>query len=556
MKHFTQLIEKLDSTTSTNRKVNLLTNYFTSVDSATAVWVLFFLLGKRLKRSISSRLLMKIATESLDLPRWLISESLSAVGDSSEAISLLLELQPQEKRDELPFYHWIEKRIIPLQQIPEGKQRKLIKRWWKDCNRHEIFVLNKLITGGFYGRIGVSKGIVLRSLENLTNIPKNKLQYRLMGNWYPSVEFYQKLISEDTSDVDVSIPYPFYLASPLQDPLESLGNVEDWEIEYKWDGIRSQIIKRHGKIFIWSRGEEIITESFPDVIPEIKKLPDGIVIDGELLAYHNNEPLAFSVLQKRIGRIGKNISKKILEEAPVRLMAYDLLEYEGVDIRSFPLSERRNQLKEQLQINKTRILYSKSLQADSWKNIETLREESRQAQAEGLMLKRKSSEYKVGRPRGDWWKYKIDPLSLDVVLVYAQTGSGKRANFFTDYTFAVWSSDKKSLLPIGKSYRGLTDEEIKELDNWIRNNTNEKFGPVRSVKPEQIFELGFDNVLENKKVKSGISLRFSRVLKWRKDKLINDINTIDDAKELLKYTGRTEIKRKNPKVKTLDSYFE
>ncbi|MFW9929858.1 MAG: ATP-dependent DNA ligase [Candidatus Thorarchaeota archaeon] len=540
MKRFIQLIDDMDNTTSTNRKIDILTEYLSEIDDESAIWAIFFLLGKRIKRGISSRLLVEIAYKSLDLPKWLFNESITAVGDTSEAISLLLDLDsPDEKKDHTLSY-WIEKRIIPLQKMVEVDQKRLIRKWWNECNRQEIFVLNKLITGGFYGRIGVSKGIVLRALEKITEIPKNTLQYRLMGNWEPTKEFYRNiLISMDTTDADLSQPYPFFLASPLQDSLDSLGKVDEWIFEHKWDGIRAQLIKRKEKVFIWSRGEEIVTGSFPEVKIELKKLPDGIVIDGELLAYYNNEPLSFSVLQKRIGRIGKNITKKILEEAPVRLMAYDLLEFEGIDIRDKPLEERRKMLESLLNTLDTAILFSKGLFASSWEEVEMLRTQAREAQAEGLVIKRLNSTYQAGRKRGDWWKYKVDPLSLDVVMLYVQAGSGKRANYFTDYTFAVWSSDKKELLPIGKSYKGLTDEEIKELDNWIRKNTYEKFGPVRTVKPEQIFELGFDSVIENKRVKSGITLRFSRILRWRKDKTIADINTIDDAKELLKYMGKT-----------------
>jgi DNA ligase-1 len=557
MKRFVQLIEELDHTTSTNRKIDFIVKYLSEVEDNSAIWAIFFLIGKRVKRGISSRLLVKIAYRSLDIPKWLFNESITAVGDTSEAISLLLDLELTETVKEYLFHEWIEKRIIPLQKMDEEKQKRVIKKWWDQCTREEIFVLNKLITGGFYSRIGVSKGIVLRALEKISEIPKNKLQYRLMGNWQPTTDFYRNtLISTDTTDVDLSQPYPFFLASPLHESLETLGLVNDWVFEHKWDGIRAQIIKRKGKIFIWSRGEEIITESFPEIIKEIQKVKEDFIIDGELLAYHKNEPLAFSVLQRRIGRIGKNISKKILDEAPVRLMAYDLLELDGKDIRENPLEIRRKLLENLLNENKTRIIYSKGLSANSWEEVKQLRKESREAYAEGLVIKRLISTYQIGRKRGDWWKFKVDPLSLDVVMIYVQAGSGKRANFFTDYTFAVWSSDKKELLPIGKSYKGLTDDEIKELDNWIRKNTNEKFGPVRSVKPEQIFELGFDNVLENKRVKSGISLRFSRILRWRKDKILREINTIDDARELLKYTGKTEINSKGKgKSRSLNSFL-
>ena len=556
MKHFIKLIEDMADTTKTNTKVDYLVKYFSEMDKESVIWAIFFLFGKRIKRGVPYKLLTEIALETIDLPEWLFYESLTAVGDRSEAISLLLELNDSESNLEHTLQFWIEKRLIPLQKMSEEQQKKVIKRWWSECDRQEVFIINKLISGGFYGRIGVSKGIVLKALEKFCEVPQNTLQYRLMGDWIPNLQFYESLVSKDTTDTDLSQPYPFFLASPLQEALDTLRTVSDWSFEYKWDGIRSQAIIRNKKIFIWSRGEEIVTESFPEVVSELKKLPDGIVIDGELLAYHDKAPLAFSVLQRRIGRIGKNISKKILTEAPVRLMVYDLLEYEGSDIRARPLEERRELLAQLIHKSQSAILFSKDLQASNWSEVEDLRSNSRKAQAEGLMLKRKNSTYQSGRKRGDWWKYKVDPLSLDVVMVYAQAGSGKRANYFTDYTFAVWSSDKTELIPIGKSYRGLTDEEIKKLDAWIRKNTKEKFGPVRTVKPEQIFELGFDNVLENKRVKAGISVRFPRIIKWRTDKKIDDINTINDAMQLLKFTGNTEVKAKNKiKAKSLDSFF-
>ena len=556
MRRFIKLIEEMADTTKTNTKVDRLVKYFSEVDKGSAIWTIFFLFGKKIKRGVSYNLLTEITLELLDLPSWLVLESITAVGDRSEAISLLLDLGESESNISHTLQFWVEKRLLPLQKMPKEQQKMVIKEWWSECNRKEVFVINKLISGGFYGRIGVSKGIVVKALEMFSSIPANTIQYRLMGNWEPTIDFYDSLISADTTDADLSQPYPFFLASPLQEDLKTLGDVNDWILEYKWDGIRSETIIRKNKIFIWSRGEDIVTDSFPEVVAELKKLPNGIVIDGELLAYHNGEPLAFSVLQRRIGRIGNNISKKILSEAPVKLMAYDLLEYEGNDLRDISLENRRTILEKIIKENTSDILFSKSLLATTWEEVTVLRNKSRKARSEGIMLKRKSSHYQSGRKRGDWWKYKVDPLSLDVVMVYAQAGSGKRANFFTDYTFAVWSSGKTELIPIGKSYRGLTDDEIKRLDAWIRKNTKEKFGPVRTVNPEQIFELGFDNVLENKRVKAGISVRFPRVIKWRTDKKIEDINTIDDAKELLKYTGKTEVKIKGKsKPKSLDSFF-
>lgn len=553
MKRFIELYAGLDETNSTNRKIDLLVEYFQTAPLSDSAWLVFFLSGQRFKRIISYRKLVRWVQEEVNYPKWMFSEIWATVGDTAESISLSLDTSREiDTTDgngkDISLTEWIS-RISKFEDISdETKRRKLIK-WWSELSKDGIFLLTKLLTGGF--RVGVSKLNTAKALAKCYDLPQTTILHRLSGKWTPSESFFLSLISIETQDVDESRPYPFYLASQLDYDDENLGDIENWNIEWKWDGIRSQLIKRNDAVYLWSRGNELINTGFPELIAFAEALPNGTVIDAEIIAYHNNEPLAFSVLQRRIGR--ENVTKEILEDAPVVFMAYDLMEWEGDDIRSKSHVYRRKLLERLYEndlVDRSLMHLSPILNIGSWKGAEEIREQSREHRAEGFVLKRKNSEYKAGRKRGDWWKWKIDPFVVDVILIYAQAGSGRRASLFTDYTFGVWDENKE-LVPIGKSYRGLTDEEMKKLDKWIRSNTITKQGAFREVKPEQVFELGFDGVVSNPRTKSGLSLRFSRIMRWRKDKPASEADTIESVRELLKYEGTTEVKRYH----SLDDFF-
>ena len=304
--------------------------------------------------------------------------------------------------------------------------------------------------------------------------------------------------------------------------MTDLGEASEWQAEWKWDGIRSQLICREDQLFVWSRGEELITDKFPEFDAFREALPPGTVIDGEILPFHNDQPLSFAKLQTRIGR--KNLTKKVLKDAPVILMAYDLLEWQGEDIRERPLLERRQLLETlhaQVKEHVPSFWLSTIVESADWKELKALRKDSRTYYAEGFMLKRRSSPYQVGRKRGDWWKWKVEPLTVDAVLINAQKGSGRRAGLFTDYTFAVWDDrvegDRK-LVPFTKAYSGLTDQEMRKVDNFVKRNTKEKFGPVRAVTPELVFEIAFEGIQRSTRHKSGVAVRFPRILRQRLDK--------------------------------------
>ena len=533
MRHFPQLYEALDRTTSTNEKVAALVAYFSSAPPEDAAWAVWFLTGRRLKRFLPSRLLAGWAMAEAGIPDWLFEESYGSVGDLAETISLVLDGRgEQATAPELPLSRWMSERLLPVRGMPEEEQRREVTGWWRGLPRWETFVLNKLLTGEL--RVGVSQTLVERALARIAGVPQPTIAHRLMGTWEPTGSFYEGLFSPGAGEEDGSRPYPFYLASPLEQTVEDLGERHDWLVEWKWDGIRSQLIRRGGDVHLWSRGEELITERFPELVRAAASLlPDGTVLDGEILAWREGRPLPFAVLQRRIGR--KKLTEKVLTEAPVAFLGYDLLEESGLDIRERPLAERREALERTLERGRPLFLLSSPVDAATWQEVARVRTEARERGVEGLILKRLASPYRAGRRRGDWWKWKIDPFTLDAVLVYAQPGHGRRANLLTDYTFAVWSGGE--LVPVAKAYSGLTDEEIATLDAWIRRHTVQKFGPVRSVEPVQVFELAFEGIAASPRHKSGIAVRFPRIARWRTDKRPDQADTLEGIRQLLEISG-------------------
>lgn len=526
MKSFAALYTSLDETTKTNEKIAAMVAYFQHAPPADAAWAVYFLSGRRPKRLIQAALLRQWAAEIAGIPQWLLVECHSAVGDSAETAALLLP--PATDDIERPLHRWMSKHILPLRQLDDEQKRARIGRWWAGLDGAERFVLNKLLTGAF--RVGVSQRLLTRALAEVSGRDPAVIAHRLMGKWQPDASFYEQLLAEDSGDADASRPYPFYLAYPLEDEPEGLGDVAQWQVEWKWDGIRAQLIRREGQTFIWSRGEELVTDRYPEVAGAAQTLPDGVVLDGELLAWRNGSVLPFVQLQRRIGR--KKVGQKLLREVPVVLLCYDLLEYEGEDVRFQAQTWRRQRLEELIAAaDDPHLLLSEIVAKDSWAALTQLREESRQRMVEGFMLKRKDAPYGVGRRRGAWWKWKVEPYTVDAVLIYAQRGSGRRASLYTDYTFAVWHEGE--LVPFAKAYSGLTDDEIRQVDNFVRRNTKERFGPVRSVRPELVFELAFENIQRSKRHKSGVAVRFPRIARWRHDKKPQDADTLDTIKTLL-----------------------
>jgi DNA ligase-1 len=524
MRRFCQLYEALDGTTRTNAKVEAMVHYFEAAPAEDAAWAVFFLTGQRLKRLVSGRTLRAWAQQRTGLPEWLVDEAHAAVGDSAETTALLLDAAEPDAAPSLPLHRWLEDRILPLHGQPADRQYAEICGWWQELPRAELFILNKLLTGAF--RVGVSKLLVVRALAEVAKLPRATIAHRLMGRPQPSAAWYRGLLAAESAD-DRARPYPFFLASPLEVGPKTLGPLEDWLVEWKWDGIRGQLMRRSGEIFLWSRGEELITERFPELVQAAARLPDGVVLDGEVLAWDDGV-LPFSVLQRRIGR--DRLTQQLLQDAPVVFLAYDLIEQDGVDLRALPFAERRAQLEKLVEVSE-RLLVSPEVSAGSWEELAALRTGARERRVEGLMLKRRGAPYGTGRQRGAWWKWKIAPLTLDAVLVYAQAGSGRRASLFTDYTFAVWRGEE--LVPIAKAYSGLTEQEISALDRWIRANTTDRFGPVRQVEAVHVFELAFEGINRSTRHKSGVALRFPRIVRWRTDKPAAEADRLEHVHALL-----------------------
>jgi len=526
VRRFAQLFAAIDETMRTNEKVDAMVEYFRAAEPADAAWAVWFLSGGRPKRLIPVRRLAAWAMEEVAIPEWLFAECYDAVGDLAETMSLLLPDAPSTT--DVPLHRWIADRLLPLASKTEEEQRESILESWRELGGTERFIWNKLITGGF--RVGVSQQLVVRALSRATGVDEGVIAHRLSGTWLPRAESFTALLAEETSDADVSRPYPFFLAYALENDVEELGDPTAWQAEWKWDGIRAQVIRRNGQTFIWSRGEELVTDRYPELAAAADFLPDGTVLDGEIMPWKDGKPLPFAQLQRRIGR--KSLGGSILSDVPVVLIAYDLLEAGGRDVRGESLGHRREMLLATIGAARSAAFVpSPVVTFGSWPEAHAAYAEARERCAEGLMLKRTDSVYGVGRRKGGWWKWKVQPYTVDAVMIYAQAGHGRRSSLHTDYTFAVW--DDGVLVPFAKAYSGLTDAEIRELDRWIRANTVEKYGPVRHVKPVHVFELGFEGIQPSPRHKSGVAVRFPRILRWRTDKRPEDADSLATLRTLL-----------------------
>ncbi|WP_413557149.1 ATP-dependent DNA ligase [Bdellovibrio sp. HCB209] len=535
MKEFAALYEELDSTTSTNEKVAALKKYFTNATPEDSMWTLMLLTGKISKRAITSRTLSSLFLASTHYPEWLWQESRDHVGDTAETLSLLAHslnlCRTTSSSTHKSLTEWMEEEIPSLGKIKdEQKQADHLLKLWKKLTQQEVYILNKLITGAF--RVGVSDKLVIRALSEVYDVATDQIAHRLSGSLETGAEAFEKVVSRDAVAVTFSQPYPFCLAHPWNERSEKQFDPSEWCIEWKYDGIRAQVIRRESQTWIWSRGEEDITATFPELAEIFDALPEGTALDGEILVFKDDRISSFQSLQRRLGR--KKVSAQMLKEFPAGFMGYDCLEINGQDIRQETLKNRKKHLHKVLsKFKNPQIRISPVVEVQSLEELNDLRQQSRDKDSEGLMIKWWAGVYSVGRKTGNWWKYKVDPLTLDAVLLYAQSGTGRRSNLYTDYTFALWNENHE-LIPFAKAYSGLDQKEIDELDAWIRRHTKEKFGPVRSVEAEHVFEIGFEGIGASSRHKSGIAVRFPRILRWRKDKKVEDADTLTSAQELLK----------------------
>lgn len=533
MRAFTQLIQRIDETNRTTDKVTALREYFMNVPSGDGAWAVYFLSGKKLKRSVKTGELRERISELSGHPLWLVEECYDHVGDLAETLSLLVpegaDVDGTER--ELTLSEMVTDYLLRLRQGDENERKRILFEVWTTTDQAGRMVWNKLITGGW--RIGIARTLVIRALAEAFNIEQALMAHRLLDFQEPSEQAFERLKAAEGQETEnPARPYPFFLASPIDGDPRELGSPEDWVAEWKWDGIRAQLIRRGSVTLLWSRGEEFMTESFPEVETAAIGIPEGTVLDGEILAWDegNGKPMPFDQLQTRINR--KSLSRKILEAVPVVYLAYDLLEIDRRDMRERPLIERRSRLAELIGSDEPGgiIMMSPSIIGCGWDELRKLRESSRERGVEGMMLKHRMSPYRVGRPRGDWFKWKMDPWSADMVLLYAQRGHGRRASLFTDYTFGVWQGDQ--LVTVAKAYSGLTNDEIRSLDEWIKANTVKRFGPVCEVPPVKVFEVAFEGVRQSGRHKSGVALRFPRIRRIREDKQAFEADSVETLRKL------------------------
>ncbi len=550
MKRFAALYRELDASTATRDKQAALQRYFNEAPAADAAWGVYFLAGGKPRQLVPTRTLRELAQQAAGLPEWLFEESYQTVGDLAETVSLLLP--PATEPVERSLADWLAHHLLPLRGQPSGALAHTLPDQWATLPDDQRFVYFKLITGGF--RVGVSKLQVTQALAAVAGLDPKRVAQRLMGytavGRQPTAADFLSLIAPESAheqQAHSGQPYPFFLAHPLAESADQfadlLGPPAEWLVEWKWDGIRAQLVRRAGQTWVWSRGEELVTERFPELVTLGDAVPDGTVIDGEILVWRDGRPQPFAELQKRITR--KTLGPKLLRELPVALLAFDLLEHAGQDQRTQPLHARRASLDALLHtLNHPLLQPSPLVNGATWQALATLREQARERGTEGFMLKHRDSRYGVGRTKADgtWWKWKIDPMSVDAVLIYAQRGHGRRASLYSDYTFAVWNAppgtEGRQLVPFAKAYSGLTDAEMAQVDAIIRQTTLESFGPVRSVRPTLVFELGFEGIARSPRHKSGIAVRFPRMLRWREDKPIDEADTLDTLSALLPRSGR------------------
>ena len=541
MRRFTRLYLDLDASTRTTEKVSALEAYFRETEARDAAWALFFLCGERIKRLVPAARLREWTVEASGLPAWLVNECREAVGDSAETMAMLCcGVGAPEGAGPPPssLRAYIEDRLLPMRRMSAEEQRRVVLEVWAALDEPGRMVWNKLITGAF--RVGAGRRLAIRAMAEVAGVSAAEMEHRVMGRWSPTAEDYRRIIgSGATGDgaadraPDPCRPYPFFLAHQLLSEPESLGEIGEWQVEWKWDGVRAQVIRRDGRTLIWTRGEELVTARYPEIAADAAALPAGTVLDGEVLAWESGRALPFASLQRRMGRVREE--PRLFPEVPVVFMAYDVLERAGRDIRGEALSVRREMLREIVARaavdGASALLLSETPPCATWAEAGALRSTSRERGVEGLMLKRRAAGYGVGRTRGDWWKWKTEPYRIDAVLIAAQPGSGRRGGLYTDYTFGVW--DGGALTPVAKAYSGLSNDEIAEVDAWVRRHTVSRHGPVRAVEPTLVFELGFEGVQESRRHRSGLAVRFPRMLRRRTDKAAAEADTLETLRAML-----------------------
>lgn len=535
MQGFSELFHDLDEMTKTGDRLARMVEYFRAARPEDAGWAAWFLAGNRIKGAVRTGELRQWAAHRVSLPLWLLEESYERVGDLAETLALLV--RGNQEAVPMSLSQVVEDGLLSLVSADPVEKQEILLGMWDRLRPMDLLPFHKLLTGGF--RIGVSRGNLCKALAEVGGTDPAVIAQRISGEWDPRTRAFGQIVGEEGPDDAWCRPFPFCLASPLQEEPDTLGDPANWWAEWKWDGIRCQFLNEEKGAMLWTRGDESVGESFPELLGMAPHLPPGLAMDGEILAWGPEGLRSFSRLQKRLGR--KQPGPSVLKKEPVRFMAYDLMRVDGEDLRTIAFGERRKKLEhlfEQLPAGFP-LQLSPRVDACTWEELSRKREESRDRGVEGLMLKRADSIYSSGRVKGDWYKWKVDPFVADMVVVGAQLGHGKRANLYSDYTLAVLD-DTGELVTVAKAYSGLSDQELKEVDRYIRKNVTGKFGPVRSVRPGLVFEVAFEGARASGRHKSGVALRFPRIQRWRKDK---EPKEVDSLENLLGYARMGEPKQ-------------
>jgi DNA ligase 1 len=520
MKAFATLLDALSYTPARNGKLALLKDYFIATPDPDRGYALAALTDGLPFSFPVRQTILDLAAQHIDPELFRISRDY--VGDTAETLSLIW---PNRNTGEALRLATV---VEELGLIGRNQLKDKLAAWLDRLDVNGRWAVLKLVTGGM--RTGVSARLAKLALAEAFNKPIEDIEEVWHGLSMPYMPLFDWLtgIAARPDVKDAPVFRPLMLSHPLEAPdLEAL-NPDDYQIEWKWDGIRVQLCARPGGTRLYSRSGDDVSASFP----EFANMPFNATLDGELLVVRDGEVAPFQDLQQRLNR--KTVTKKMLTDYPAHIRLYDLLETDGEDTRATIMSERRARLEEWFAKTKPpRMDLSETVKADSLENLKSIWNNTRADSIEGLMLKRKDSAYVSGRPKGLWWKWKRAALTADCVMIYAQRGSGKRSSFYSDYTFAAWDDMKqpRELVPVGKAYSGFTDEELKKLDHFVRHNTTNKFGPVRQVTPSFVLEVAFDGIQLSSRHKSGIAMRFPRISRIRWDKPADEADTVQSLRQ-------------------------
>jgi len=546
MKAFADLWATLEGQLSEARSAQILARYLQQTSAEDAAWAIYLLCGKKPKKLLSARELVEYFLQTSGTPGWLFWESDDVVGDVNETIALLNdtfmdETASQQNRNEnshpqqnsLAF--WMENQLNTLAEVAQSQRPAFLGNCWQKLGYREAFIINRILTGTWKSNLPLKT--IAQALSIVSGQEPMTLMHRLKADWLPNKVFYAKLIAEDQPTFQTEQKFSFGEFKPLEESsIESLGAVEDWWLAWQWEGLRVQCIRRADDCFLWSQNGELVTDRFPELHEMAQKLPEGTILEGVIVACSGQAPLPLADLQPRLG--GKSVNRKMMESCPVAFVATDLQLLANEDMRNLPAQQRKTRLAQLANDIGFPLVHFPRIEIDQWAHARKLLQEARQHHAEGLSLQRLNSPYPIQNQQADWWSWKVQPHTINAILLYAKMEmAGRSQKQTTEYTFAVWHEDQ--LVPVARTGIGLPPEEAELLDGWIRANTYERFGPVRSVEPFHVYEIAFDGITPSKRHKCGFVLREPRIINPRPHTPIEEASRLEDLHRLLPVNAQT-----------------